>query len=45
MIGRKVPINSLKLDKITQSLTFSNQKTKEILGWQPLNVLENFKIS
>jgi len=43
-IGKKAPINSLKLKKITQSLTFSNKKVKETFGWQPLNVLENFKI-
>jgi len=36
--------NSQKLEKITSSLTFSNEKAKKELGWQPLNVLENFKI-
>ncbi|MDR0865167.1 MAG: NAD-dependent epimerase/dehydratase family protein [Candidatus Symbiothrix sp.] len=45
ILGKKAPINSDKLTKITQSLTFSNQKAKEILGWQPLNVLENFRVS
>lgn len=43
--GQKFPINSAKLIKITQSLTFSNEKAKKELNWQPLNVLENFKIS
>lgn len=42
--GNKVPINSLKLKKITESLTFSNEKAKKELGWQPLCVLENFEI-
>lgn len=43
-LGNKAPINSLKLDKITKSLTFSNEKAKRDLGWQPLNVLEYFRI-
>lgn len=43
-LGRKAPINSLKLDKITESLTFSNEKAIRELGWTPTNVLENFKI-
>lgn len=43
-LGRKAPINSLKLDKITKSLTFSNKKAMRELGWKPTNVLENFKI-
>ena len=44
LMGSKAPINSLKLKKITESLTFSNQKAKAELGWQPLNVIENYKI-
>lgn len=44
LLGDKAPINSMKLDKITKSLTFSNEKAKRELNWQPLNVLENFKI-
>lgn len=44
LLGSKAPINSLKLKKITESLTFSNEKAKKELGWQPLNVLENYKI-
>ena len=43
-LGNKAPINSSKLDKITRSLTFSNEKAKKELGWEPLNVLEYFKI-
>lgn len=45
LIGNKAPINSSKLSKITESLTFSNKKAKRELGWQPLNVLSNFKIN
>lgn len=44
LLGNKAPINSLKLKKITESLTFSNQKAKKELDWQPLNVLEHYKI-
>ena len=44
LLGSKAPINSLKLSKITESLTFSNEKAKRELGWQPLDVLENFRI-
>ncbi len=43
-LGKKAPINSLKLKKITKSLTFSNEKAKRELGWKPLDVLSNFKI-
>lgn len=43
-LGEKAPINTLKLQKITKSLTFSNEKAVRELGWQPMNVLENFKI-
>ena len=44
VFGKRFPINSLKLDKITKSLTFSNEKARKDLGWKPTNVLENFKI-
>lgn len=44
LLGEKAAINSLKLKKITESLTFSNEKAKRELNWQPLNVLENFRI-
>lgn len=44
LIGNKAPINSSKLEKITKSLTFSNEKAMRELAWEPLNVLENFRI-
>ncbi|MEA4967319.1 MAG: NAD-dependent epimerase/dehydratase family protein [Bacteroidaceae bacterium] len=44
LLGNKAPINSWKLKKITESLTFSNEKAKRELNWQPINVLDNFKI-
>lgn len=36
-------INSYKLEKMTKSLTFSNEKARKELGWEPLDVLENYK--
>lgn len=44
LLGKKAPINSLKLDKIAKSLTFSNEKAMRELGWTPTGVLENFRI-
>ena len=43
-LGSKAPVNSLKMNKITKFLTFSNEKAMRELGWKPMNVLENFKI-
>ena len=43
-LGERAPINSLKLRKITNSLTFSNEKAVRELGWKPMNVLKNFRI-
>lgn len=43
-LGKKAPVNSLKLKKITKSLTFSNEKAMRELGWKPTSVLENFII-
>lgn len=45
LLGEKAPINTLKLSKITKSLTFSNEKAIRELGWKPMNVLDNFKIN
>jgi len=43
-LGSKAPINSYKLEKMTKSLTFSNEKARRELGWEPLDVLTNYKI-
>ena len=43
LLGSKAPINSYKLEKMTKSLTFSNEKARRELGWEPLDVLENYK--
>lgn len=44
LLGSKAPINSYKLEKMTKSLTFSNEKACRELGWEPLDVLTNYKI-
>ncbi len=44
LLGSKAPINSYKLEKMTKSLTFSNEKAKRELGWEPMDVLTNYKI-
>lgn len=45
LLGSSFPINSKKVKKITNSLTFSNEKIKRDLGWKPLKILDHFKIS
>ena len=45
LLGNKAPINTYKLEKMTKSLTFSNEKARHELNWEPLDVLENYKIS
>jgi nucleoside-diphosphate-sugar epimerase len=42
--GSRFPIDSSRLNKINDTLTFSNDKAKTYLNWKPKNVLENFKI-
>lgn len=38
------PLNTENLKKIANPLTFSNEKAKRELGWEPMNVLNNFRI-
>ena len=44
LFGSKAPINTYKLEKMTKSLTFSNEKARKELGWEPMDVLENYKV-
>lgn len=44
ILGHKAPINSLKLKKITTSLTFSDAKARLSFGWKPTPVLKGFKL-
>lgn len=43
LVGSGFPIDTPKLHKIIQPLTFSNQVAKEQLNWEPLSVLDHFK--
>lgn len=43
-LGNKAPINTYKLEKMTKSLTFSNEKARRELNWDPMDVLTNYKI-
>jgi len=45
LIGRKAPIDSNKLKKITSSLTFSDQKARSSFCWNPTPVLKDFKLN
>lgn len=42
--GGGFPINSARLRKLTTTLTFSNQKAVDQLGWTPRRVLDNMKV-
>ena len=44
LMGQKAPFNSYKLEKMTKSLTFSNEKARKEFGWEPLDVLTNYKV-
>lgn len=44
LLGSKAPINTYKLEKMTKSLTFSNEKARHELQWEPLDVLTNYKV-
>lgn len=39
-----LPIDSHRLEQLTRSNTYSNAKAKQKLSWEPLDVIENFKI-
>lgn len=43
LIGRKVPLDSIALQKLTSSLTFSDDAARQALGWQPRPVLDCFR--
>ena len=44
LLGSKAPLNSYKLEKMTKSLTFNNNKARTELGWEPLDVLTKFEV-
>lgn len=44
VVGSWFSLNSKRLAKIVESDTISNEKAKRELGWQPMSVMENYKI-
>lgn len=40
LLGDRFPVNSQKIDKITSTLTFDDQKARKQLNWKPTPVLE-----
>lgn len=38
------PFNTYRLQKLTQTCTYSNEKIKGCLNWHPMSVLDNYKI-
>lgn len=40
-----LPIDSHRLEQLTKSNTYSNEKAKKTLGWEPMDVIANFKIN
>lgn len=45
LIGDKFPVNSNKLSKFMEPLTFDDSKARKAFGWNPRQVLEGFNIS
>ncbi|WP_338875072.1 NAD-dependent epimerase/dehydratase family protein [Spirosoma sp. SC4-14] len=43
VIGRKFPLDSIALQKLTNSLTFSDQAARRYLNWKPRAVLDCFQ--
>lgn len=39
-----LPIDSHRMEQLTKSNTYSNEKAKKVLGWEPMDVIDNFKI-
>lgn len=44
-LGKKAPVNSAKLKKITSNLTFDDETARNMIGWNPNSVLENLEIN
>jgi len=44
VIGKSMPLNTVKLKKITTDLTFDDSKAREIAGWNPNPVLNDLNI-
>lgn len=44
VIGKNMPLNTVKLKKITSNLTFDDSKARKIAGWNPNSVLNDLNI-
>ena len=44
LLGKRAPINSIKLKKITSSLTFSDAKARQFLQWRSTPVLKGWQV-
>jgi len=44
LIGSKVPLNTIKLKKITSELIFDDTKARRVFGWNPTPVLVGFLV-
>ncbi|MGA0560268.1 NAD-dependent epimerase/dehydratase family protein [Larkinella sp. VNQ87] len=42
VVGRRFPLDSIALTKITSSLTFSDERARQQLGWKPKPVITYF---
>ncbi len=45
VLGKKFPLNSLKLEKVTSTLTFDDSKARTTCNWTPTPILKGFRIS
>jgi len=43
LMGKRSPINSNKLRKITSTLTFDDSRARKILNWRPVRVLDKLQ--
>jgi hypothetical protein len=41
---RFLPVNSYRVEKLTTSLTFDDEKARKILAWNPLPVIGNLDL-
>jgi nucleoside-diphosphate-sugar epimerase len=44
LLGRRAPVNSAKIKKITSDLTFNDDKARKLLNWRPTPVITGLKI-
>ncbi|RZK22643.1 MAG: NAD-dependent epimerase/dehydratase family protein [Flavobacterium sp.] len=44
ILGAHAPLSTMKLNKVLSTLTFSDQKIKNTIDWEPISVLEGLKL-